>query len=89
MVRLRISYHTVTNLFRRCYGVFDRASGLFNVSVDGSAPQVLSANSNVVLYQRVLWSNTSLGPGRHTVTLTNIDGKYLQVDFFRSVTDKG
>jgi len=89
MVRLRISYHTMTNLFRRCYGVLDPLSGFFNVSVDGSVPQRLSAKNSVGLYQSMLWSNTSLGPGRHTVTITNVDEslQQFQLDFFRSVTD--
>jgi len=89
MVRFHISYHTVTNLFRRCYGILSPLSGFFNVSVDGSVPQQFSANNGVTLYQSVLWANTSLSPGSHTVTLTNVGGNFdvLQLDFFRSVTD--
>ena len=37
--------------------------------------------------QRLLWSNTSLGPGRHNLTLTHDDTAFtvLSLDFFRSV----
>jgi len=87
MVRFLISYHTVTNLFHRCYGIFNPFAGFFNISVDGSVPERLSANNSVTLYQSMLWSNTSLGPGRHTVTLTNV-GPLFSLDFFRSVTNE-
>ena len=89
MVRSHISYRTVANLSHRYYGVFDHDSGFFNVSVDGSAPQrLLRAENSAGLYQSMLWSNTSLGPGRHTITLTNVeDFRRLGLDFFGSVTD--
>ena len=85
MVRLRISYDAMTNLFRRCYGVIGPGLPFFTVSIDGSTPQRFSGNNSVRLSQKVLWSNTTLSPGRHTVTLTHDDntGYQIYLDFFR------
>src|SRR5258706_3675624 len=88
MVRLTISYHSLTNLFRRYYGSVGPIYGFFNLSIDGSKPQRLNAKSNLYLDQQLIWSNDSLGPGRHTITLTHDDtdpDKELNLDFFRSV----
>jgi len=87
MVRLRISYDAMTNLLRRCYGVIGPIYSSFTVSIDGSAPRLFSGKNNVVLAQKLLWSNTTLGPGRHTVTLTRDDSAKDQfnLDFFRYV----
>jgi len=61
--------------------------GFFNVSIDGSTPQRLTAKSNLHLSQQLIWSNTSLGPGRHNITLTHDDNNTtaLGLDFFRLV----
>ncbi len=78
----------MTNLFRRYYGAVGPGYGFFNVSIDGSTPQRLTAGNNTDLYQRLIWSNTSLSPGRHNLTLTHDDtrsGFRLSLDFFRSV----
>ncbi len=89
MVRLGISCHTMTNPPNRYYGHFCRACGSFNISIDGLTPERLNASRSSILYdlvQRMIWSNTSLDPGRHTLTLThdgdNINSVVL-LDFFR------
>ncbi len=86
-IRYLISYK-MTNLFRRYYGSVGPNFGFFNVSIDGSTPQRLNATSNLSLDQRMLWSSTTLSPGRHNLTLTHDDArpnKTLSLDFFRSV----
>lgn len=87
MVRLRISYHTTTNLFRRYYGRRCDHCGHFSVSVDGSPPQWPWESTKWTLNQQMLWSNTTLGPGRHTVNITHDDSKDMMIslDFFRLV----
>ena len=78
----------MTNLFRRYYGDIGPGYGFFNVSIDGSTPQRLTAGNNTYMYQRLLWSNMSLGPGSHNLTLTHDDtrpNKTLNLDFFRFV----
>ena len=84
MVRSRISYDAMTNLLRRCYGVIGPRWGFLTVSVDGSTPQRFSGNHSVELVQKLVWSNTTLGPGTHTVTFTHDDTTNpVQLDFFR------
>ena len=85
------SYHTISNLLRRYYSTVGPNFGFFTVSIDGSTPQRLTAKSDLFLSQRLIWSNTSLGPGRHSLTLTH-DGDIgtnssLGLDFFRSAID--
>jgi hypothetical protein len=91
MVRLRISYHTVTNPFRRYYGSSCPECGFFTVSINGSAPQRLTAKSNsthvstgtLVKYEP--WSRqTHCHPHsrRHKLHVA------FSLDFFRSVTAK-
>ena len=78
----------MTNLFCRYYGAIGPEYGFFNVSIDGSTPQRLTAENNTDLYQRLIWSNVNLGPGRHNLTLTHDDtrpNKTLNLDFFRFV----
>lgn len=68
------------------------SSASFIVSIDGSTPQRLDGQiSNTEIDQQIIWSNTSLGPGRHTLTLTHDDvaGRSLSLDFFRSVISPG
>ena len=79
----------MTNQFRRYYSDVGPGLGFFNVSIDGSIPQRFTANNNLRLSQRLLWSNTSLGPGRHKLTLMHDDNNLnsLGLDFFRSVTN--
>ena len=88
MVWLPVSSHTMTNLLCRYYSGVGPGYGFFNVSIDGSTPQRLTAKSNSYLYQQLIWSNTSLIPGRHNITLTHDDvgvNSTLGLDFFRSV----
>ena len=75
------------DLLRRYYGSIGPNYGFFNLSIDDSTPQRLNANNDLFLDQQLIWSNTSLGPGRHTITLTHDDtpDMELSVDFFRSV----
>ena len=65
----------MANLFRRYYNDIDPDLGFFKVSIDGSTPQ------------RLIWSDTSHGPGRHKLTLMHDDTNQtsLGLDFFRSV----
>ena len=88
MVSFCISYHTMTNLLHRYYGRLCNGCASFKVSIDGSTPQRLNVNASGVLgelNQRMIWSNTNLDPGRHTVTLTHDDLPVtnLSLDFFR------
>ena len=90
MVWSSLSYHTVVNLFRRYYGTVNLDRGFFNVSIDGSTPQRLNAESYRSRRQQLIWSNVSLGPGRHNLTITHDDPRFfkdLSLDFFRSVID--
>ena len=74
------------NLFPRYYSFVGLNAGFFKVSIDNSTPQRLTAKRNSSMTQQLLWSNTSLGPGKHIVTLTNDDpAGLLGLDFFRSV----
>ena len=82
MVRLHISYDAMTNLLRRCYGVIGPDSGFFTVSIDGSTPQQFSGENDYRLDQKLLWSNTTLGPGRHTLNLT-LTNQTIWLGFFR------
>ena len=79
----------MTNLFCRYYSSVGPNLGFFMVSIDNSTPQRLTAKNDPFMTQQLLWSNTSLGPGKHTVTLTHDDGTgtYFGLDFFRSVTN--
>ena len=64
------------------------SSASFIVSIDDSTPQRLNGLiSNGEVDQQMIWSNTSLGPGRHTLKLTHddVDGTTLSLDFFRLV----
>jgi len=70
MVRLHILYDVMTNLLCRCYGPIGPTGSSFTVSIDGSTPRPFSGKNIVVLVQKLLWSDTALGPGKHTVTLT-------------------
>jgi len=76
-------YDVLTNFLCRYYGSLTPLGGLFTVSIDGSTPQRLSNQESVYLEQRMLWSNTSLGPGSHTLTLKPDQNKELCLDFFR------
>ena len=87
MVRVCVSYHSMTNLYSRYYGYLCSHCGFFTVSINGSTLQRLNAPRDPYLSQQMIWSNTSLGPGRHTITLTHDDDNrsFLFLDFFRSV----
>ena len=82
MVRLCILYNAMTNLLHRCYGTIGPLWGEGTVSIDGLTPQLFSGNNSVILVQKLLWSNTALDAGRHTLTLT-AGGKPISLDFFR------
>jgi len=91
MVRMCISCHTMTNPSHRYYGHFCSTCLSFNVSIDNSTPQQLHAASPTELKQQMIWSITSLDPGRHTVNITldrfdhdsKLYGSDLYLDFFR------
>src|SRR5258706_897332 len=58
----------------RYYGRICFVCGPFKVSIDGSIPQRLNTNAERAyepLNQWMVWSNTSLDPGRHTVNITS------------------
>lgn len=88
MVRRHISHSTITELPRRYYSRNGPDLAVFTVSIDGSAPQRVNATSRLGVNQSMLWSNKSLGVGKHNVTFTHDDenGKYFGLDFFRLVT---
>jgi len=80
----------MTNWFRRYYSAIGPGFGFFNVSIDSSTPQRLTAKSNSSLSQQLIWSNTSLGLGTHNITLTHDDIGFnvTGLDFFRLVINK-
>src|SRR5258706_5465564 len=84
MGRLTISCHAFANQFRRYYGSVGPIYSFFNLSIDGSKPQRLNAKSNLYLDQHLIGSYNSLGPGRHTITLTH-DARIPAWNFFQSV----
>ena len=90
MVRVHTSYNMITNPIRRYYARNGPDLAVFNVSIDGSTPMRVNATSKFSVNQRLLWSNTSLGAGRHTITLTHDDanGTWFALDFFRLVTSE-
>ena len=90
MVRLHISYNTITELSRRYYSRNGPDLAAFTVSIDGSTPQRVNATSKVGVNQSMLWSNSSLGVGRHNITFTHDDtnGRYFGLDFLRLVTNE-
>ena len=90
MVRLHISYNTMTDLLRRYYARNGPDLALFTVSVDGSTPQRVNATTKWGVNQSKLWSNTNLAAGRHTVTLTHdgANGSWFALDFFRLVASE-
>ena len=73
------------------YGSVDIPNAFYNVSLDSSDPERLSAtNPTGLLTQQMLWSKVGLTPGRHTFTLTQDDdnGKYVNLNYFRWVVSK-
>ena len=90
MVQLYILYNAITDLLRRYYARSGPDSAVFTVSIDGSTPKRVNVTNKSGVNQRLLWSNTSLGPGSHTVTLTHDDanGTWFALDFFRLVTSE-
>ena len=90
MVRLHTLYSVLNNLSRRYYGSVGPTYGFCSLSIDGSTPQRLNAKSSGYLDQHLIWSNVSLGSGRHTLTITHDDtraDKLISLDFFRSVVN--
>jgi hypothetical protein len=88
MVRFHIQYHGMTNLFCRLYGTAGPGCANVAVSINDSITERFSCNNNTWPEdQQVLWSNTSLGPGSHTLTFTHddVNRKRFSLDFFRSV----
>ena len=78
-----------SNLFLRYYSSVAPWYGFYTVSIDGSEPERLNAKTDGgFLTQQMLWSKTSLTPGRHTFTLKQDDrsGDFTGLDFFRLVT---
>ena len=82
-------YHNQTS--HRFYGHMCASCGSFTVSIDGLTPQRLNSMGSHPYYlvQRMVWSNTSLDPGRHTLNVTNDEdnGSGVYLDFFRQVID--
>ena len=91
MVRVYTLYNIITEPLRRYYARNGPDLAVFTVSIDGSTPKRVNATSKFGVNQRLLWSNTDLGAGRHTVALTHDDanGAFFAVDFFRLVTSEG
>ena len=88
-----VSYtHNIhADLFPRYYSDVEVFNGFYTVSIDGSQPERLNGkNDEGQLSQQMLWSKTDLTPGKHTFTLTkdDLNGTYMDLDFFRSVTSE-
>jgi hypothetical protein len=93
MVGLSRSSHKISNLFDRYYGSLglSASSASFTVTIDGSKPQRIDGKlANGEMDQQMIWSNTSLGPGNHNLTITHEDvrGTTLSLDFLRLVLDQ-
>ena len=76
-------------LFLRYYSDVNTNHGFYTISIDGLEPERLNGkNDGGFMTQQMLWSKTNLTAGRHTFTLKQDDanGKYTNLDYFRSVT---
>jgi hypothetical protein len=75
-------------VFHRYYSDQDVSHGFYTVSIDNSPPQRLSGQHPVGhVTRQMLWSQTGLSAGQHTLTLTHddADGKLVTLDYFRCV----
>ena len=56
--------------------------GNIRVSVDGGAPVTVSAYAASTKFSQVIYSRTGLSGGAHKVTVTKVDGSYMDIDAF-------
>ena len=68
-------------------GPTSSASGHFSVSIDGAVIGRFDQYSAGYTPQAVLYGARHLAPGSHTITVTKVDGAYLQLDALRVVPD--
>lgn len=62
-------------------------SGVIDVSIDGGTPTRINLNLNhpskYRKYQYVSYVRSGLKPGKHTITVKKVSGKYIYVDAFK------
>lgn len=63
------------------YGAKRANHGQYNVTVDKSTPTTASGASDTETFQQLLYSSGDLRPDFHNLTLLNVDGKFLDVDY--------
>ncbi len=58
------------------------AYGRFNVTLDGGAQGTFSAANPEYVSRAMAYSASGLAQGAHTVTITKVDGSYMQLDYY-------
>jgi len=64
------------------YGVVGPCSGAFTVQIDNGPPRTLNATRQRFSPRMVLYQDSGLGPGQHTLRVTNapFSGQTLSID---------
>ena len=78
----------MTGFAYRYYSDVGSSHAALTASIDGSPPERATgytSNKPSGLTRQLIWSNTSLTPGTHTLTLAHAgeQGQDLTVDYFR------
>lgn len=72
---------TFTGTGVQIFGAKRPNHGLYQVTVDGATSSAVSGASDSNDFQVPLFSTNSLQPGQHTVTLTNSEDKFVDIDY--------
>lgn len=64
------------------YGAKRDNHGQYQVRIDGTDNPPQNGFASPSQFQAVLFSTSSLQPGLHTVTLTNLEDKFVDIDYF-------
>ena len=78
---LMLVFETGSNV--QLYGIIGPSNGPFTVQLDDRSPRVLNSTREKTTSQVVLYQESGLSPGMHTVRLTNapLSGQTLNVDY--------